>query len=73
MPNEGPFSIGTVRVQLDTFSTSELGGGDWSASCSGHFTCVERAPVTHWIGWVDIAVNLDVVASLSLSEITIVI
>jgi len=27
--------------------------GEWSASCPGHFTSGEGAPVTHWIGgWV---------------------
>lgn len=25
-------------------------GGVSSASCPGHFTCMEKAPGTHWIG-----------------------
>jgi hypothetical protein len=29
------------------FLTSALGGGEWSASCPGHFTPGERAPGTH--------------------------
>jgi hypothetical protein len=34
--------------------TSALAGGEWSASCPGHFSPGERAPGTHWIGgWVD--------------------
>jgi hypothetical protein len=30
--------------------TSALDGGEWSASCLGHFTPREGAPITHWIG-----------------------
>jgi hypothetical protein len=34
--------------------TSALDGGEWAASCPGHFTPREKAPGTHWIGgWVD--------------------
>jgi hypothetical protein len=29
-------------------STSELVGGEWSASRPVHFSSAERAPVTHW-------------------------
>jgi hypothetical protein len=29
---------------------SWLIGGEWSASCPGQFTPVERAPGTHWLG-----------------------
>jgi hypothetical protein len=32
------------------FLTSRLDGDEWSASCLGRFTRVERAPGTHWIG-----------------------
>jgi hypothetical protein len=32
--------------------TSALHGGEWSASRTGCFTPRERAPGTHWIGWV---------------------
>jgi len=42
--------------------TSALDGGEWSASCPGHFTHRERAPGTHWIGgWVGPRVGLDTV------------
>jgi len=40
--------------------TSALGGGEWSASCTGCFTPRERAPDTHWIGgWVGPRTSLD--------------
>jgi hypothetical protein len=40
--------------------TSALAGGEWSASCPGHFTPRERAPGTHWIGgWVGPRATLD--------------
>jgi len=38
-----------VKVQLHTFLTSALDGGEWSASCPGRFTPKERATGTHWI------------------------
>jgi len=42
--------------------TSALDGGEWSASCPGHFTSRERDPGTHWIGvWVGTRTILDVV------------
>jgi hypothetical protein len=41
--------------------TSALDGGEWSASRSGRFTSKERAPGTHWIGWVDPRAVLDAV------------
>jgi hypothetical protein len=44
------------------FLTSALDGGEWSASRLCHFTPGERAPGTHWIGWIDlIRVDLDAV------------
>jgi hypothetical protein len=43
-----------VDVYIQMFLTSTLFGGEWSASRSCHFTPVERAPGTHWIGgWLD--------------------
>jgi len=39
-----------VEVYLHDFLTSELDGGEWSASLPGHFTPRQRAPGTHWIG-----------------------
>jgi len=42
--------------------TSALDGGEWSASCPGHFTPRERDPGTHWIGgWVGPRASLDMV------------
>jgi hypothetical protein len=42
--------------------TSELEGGEWSASRSGRFTPRERAPGTHWVGgWVGPRSVLDAV------------
>jgi hypothetical protein len=39
-----------------------LDGGEWSASCPGWFTPMERASSTHWIGgWVGPRVSLDMV------------
>jgi hypothetical protein len=44
------------------FLTSALDGGEWSASRPGHFTLMERAPGTHWIGgWVGPNAGLDAV------------
>jgi hypothetical protein len=44
------------------FSTSALGGSEWSASRPGRFTSGERAPGTHCIeGWVDPRTGLDAV------------
>jgi len=31
-----------VEAQLHPFLTSELDGGEWSASCSRRYTCRER-------------------------------
>jgi len=44
---------GSEEVQLNLFLTSELDGGEWSASRPGRFTLRVRVPGTHWIGgWV---------------------
>jgi hypothetical protein len=49
-----------VDVQIHTFLTSVLVGGEWSASRPGYFSPGERAPGTHWIrGWVDPIAGLD--------------
>jgi hypothetical protein len=34
-----------VDVQIHIFLTSVLAGGEWSASCPGRYTPVEKAPV----------------------------
>jgi len=39
-----------VGVQLYTFLTSVLKGGDWPSSRFDCFIIVERAPSTHWLG-----------------------
>jgi hypothetical protein len=45
--------LGEWRYSSTHSLTSALDGGEWSASCPGHFTPRERAPDTHWIGgWV---------------------
>jgi hypothetical protein len=42
--------------------TLALDGGEWSASCPGHFTPGGRAPDTPWIGgWVGPRAVLDMV------------
>jgi hypothetical protein len=57
-----------VEVQLHAFLTSELDGGEWSASRPGRFTPRERAPGTHWIGgWVGPRADLDAVAMKKIS------
>jgi len=53
---------GGVEVRILTFSTSTLGGREWSVTCSGHFTPGERAPSTYWVGvWVGPRAALDAV------------
>jgi hypothetical protein len=43
------------------FLTLELDGGEWSALRTGHFTFMERAPGSHWIGgWVDHRAGLNI-------------
>jgi hypothetical protein len=39
-----------VDVQIYSFLTSALLGGEWSASRPCRCTPVEKAPSTHWIG-----------------------
>jgi len=39
--------------------TSALDGGESLASRSGRFTSRERAPLTHWLGWVGSRAGLD--------------
>jgi len=52
-----------VVVQLHTFLTSALDGGEWSVKCSGTFTLMERAPGIHWLeGWVGPTAALDTMA-----------
>jgi hypothetical protein len=43
-------AYGGVGIQIHIFLTSELTGGEWSASGPCRFTPKERAPGTHWIG-----------------------
>jgi hypothetical protein len=50
-----------VDVQSHIFLTSALIGGEWSASRPCRFTPGERAPDTHWIGWVGSRSGLDAV------------
>jgi hypothetical protein len=48
-------TYGGVDVEINTFLTSALVGGEWSASLPGRF-----APGTHWIGsLVDPGAGLD--------------
>jgi hypothetical protein len=43
-----------------TCLTLVLDGGEWSASCPGHFIPGERGPGIHWIGgWVGPVVGVD--------------
>jgi len=39
-----------VEVYLHALLTSALDGGEWSASCPGHFIPRERGPDTNWMG-----------------------
>jgi hypothetical protein len=49
-----------VNIQIHTFLTSALVGGECSASRPGRFTSGERAPGTHCLGsWVDPRAGLD--------------
>jgi hypothetical protein len=53
-------TYGGVNVCTHVFLTSELVGGDWSASRPRRFTPGERAPSTHWIGgWVGPRAGLE--------------
>jgi len=52
-----------VEILFLALLTSVLDGGEWSASCSSHFTPGEIAPSTNWGGcWVGPIASLDVVA-----------
>jgi hypothetical protein len=53
--------LGERRYSSYSFSTSALGGGEWSASRPGRaFTPGERTPGTHWTGgWVGLRAGLD--------------
>jgi len=47
-------TYGRMEVQLHSFLTLELDGGDYSASCLGRFTSRKSTPSNHQIGvWVD--------------------
>jgi hypothetical protein len=51
-----------VELYLHTSLTLALDGGEWSASCPGHFTLKEKAPGTYWIGgWEGPKAGLDIV------------
>jgi hypothetical protein len=51
---------GGVDVLIHVFLTLALIGGEWWASCPGHFTSRKRAPGAHWIGgWVGPRTWLD--------------
>jgi hypothetical protein len=53
-------AYGGVHVYIYVFLSSELVGGEWSASRPWLFAPKERGPGTHWIGgWVDPGVGLD--------------
>jgi hypothetical protein len=42
--------MGKRRRDPRFFLTSTIVGGEWSTSRPGHFTPMERAPGTYWIG-----------------------
>jgi hypothetical protein len=51
-----------VDVYIHVFLTSALVGGEWSASCTCHFTPGKRTLSAHWIGgWVGPRAGLDAV------------
>jgi len=47
-------AVGEMEVQVHTFLTSALDGGEWSASCSSCFIPRERTPALtgEGAGWV---------------------
>jgi hypothetical protein len=53
-------AYGGVDVYIHIFLTSALAGGECSAWCPDSCTTKERAPGSHWIGWVDPRADLDV-------------
>jgi hypothetical protein len=61
-----------VEVQLHSFLTSALDGGECSASHPGRFIPRERDPGTHWIGgWVGLRAVLDAVVKRTIIFIKI--
>jgi hypothetical protein len=53
-------TYGEVKVEIHVFFTSELVGGEWSASRHGSFAPEERASGGLWIGvWVEPRTVLD--------------
>jgi hypothetical protein len=53
-------AYGGADIEIHSFLTSALVGGEWSASRPGRFTPGERACGTHWIGgWVEPKVGMD--------------
>jgi hypothetical protein len=61
--------IGGVEVQLHTFLTSALDGGEWPASHPSCFTPRERAPGTHWIeGWVGPRASLGTMVNVKIAS-----
>jgi hypothetical protein len=53
-------AYGGVDIYIHAFLTSEIFGGEWSASRLDRFTHRERAPGTYWEGdWVGPRTGLD--------------
>jgi hypothetical protein len=53
-------AYGGVDVKIHVCLNLTIVGGEWSASCSCHFTTEERAPGTYWIGgWVESRASQD--------------
>jgi hypothetical protein len=50
MEHHGMEAYWGAEIQLHAFLTSELDGGEWSASRPGRFIPTERTRGTHWIG-----------------------
>lgn len=49
-----------VKLQVHSFLTFALDGGEWSVSFSSHFTPVESAPSAHLVGgWVGHTASLN--------------
>jgi hypothetical protein len=43
------YGVGEVDLQVYTFLTLALVGGEWLAPCPGHFTPLERTLCTHCV------------------------